>query len=160
MIRDAKAKDAEEICTIWNEVIEHTTITFTTELKTVQTIQNTIKSQPFLVFEATGQIGGFATFSPFRGGPGYAHTFEHTIMLAESCQGQGVGKTLMGALKIKAQASGAHSLIAGMSGTNPRAIAFHKSQGFTQVAHIPQAGRKFDTWLDLILMQHMLPATK
>jgi phosphinothricin acetyltransferase len=49
-----------------------------------------------------------------------------------------------------------HSMIAGVSAENPGGRAFHARIGYAQVAVLAQVGRKFDRWLDLILMQKLL----
>lgn len=36
-------------------------------------------------------------------------------------------------------------------------IRFHENLGFTVVARMPEVGRKFDRWLDLVLMQRVIP---
>jgi len=156
MIRPATTHDAQAICNIWNPVIETTTITFTTVLKTTAGIANAMLAQPFVVFDAGDEIAGFASLGSFRAGPGYARSSEHTIMLAETHRGTGVGDALMEALKAEARARNLHTMIAGISGDNARAIAFHTRHDFAQVAHIPQVGQKFGAWQDLVLMQHML----
>ena len=55
-----------------------------------------------------------------------------------------------------ARAEGIGSLIGGISGENPGAVAFHARQGFAEVGRIPRAGWKFDRWLDLVLMQRLV----
>ncbi len=148
-IRKAHPKDRTAIAQIWNRIIRETAITFTTEEKDPTTLDLT----DMIVLEAE-TILGFATLAPFRTGPGYAHTSEITIYLAEGAEGKGHAKSLLDAL-IKG-AEHRHSFIAGISGTSIRAQNFFRREGFTTVAHIPQAGRKFDAWHDLILMQRIL----
>ena len=156
MIRDARPSDAGWIVALWNDVIAHTDITFTTTLKTSQHIADMIADRPVLVL-ADG--GSFATFGPFRGGPGYAATVEHTILLAPRAQARGHGRMLLSALEGRATQDGHHVMVAAISGTNTGAVAFHAKMGFEQVAHMPQVGRKGGQWLDLVLMQKQLGAT-
>lgn len=157
MIQAAKPEDADWIAGIWNEVIADTQITFTTTLKSRAEIEAMIFDRVVLVLP---DRGGFATYGPFRGGPGYAATVEHTIMLAAHAQGQGAGRALLSALEARAKADGHHVMVAAISGANPTALAFHVAMGFVRTAHMPEVGRKDGVWLDLILMQKQLGATE
>ena len=81
---------------------------------------------------------------------------EHTVILSPDACGQGFGCALLHALEDYARNAGVHSLVAGISGENPAAVAFHKKMSFTRVALIPEVGWKFGRWMDLILMQKLL----
>jgi len=157
-IRAAKTSDASAIVEIWNDVIGNTARTFTSELKTVEGITSDIiaRREAFIVAEGDSMILGFATYFPFRGGNGYRHTTEHTISLRSAAQGRGVGRALMKKLEDVARQQGVHSLFAGVSGENPDGIAFHTALGYREVARLPEVGRKFDRWMDLVLMQKIL----
>lgn len=156
MIQRATRNDAGWIADIWNDVIAHTQITFTTTRKTEAEIMQMIEARVVLVLP---ERGGFATYGPFRGGPGYDATVEHTILLAKHAQGMGQGAALLKALEAYARDEGRHVMVAGISGTNTAAMAFHKAMGFEHVAHMPEVGRKDGKWLDLVLMQKCLGAT-
>ncbi|MDA7965114.1 GNAT family N-acetyltransferase [Ruegeria sp.] len=156
IIRPACADDAEAIAAIHNAVIQDTLVTFTTELRTAASVAVDISNRQYLVAELNGQVIGFATYGPFRGGPGYAHTREHSIHLTPDAQGQGIGRALMAALEDTARAEGVHVLVAGISSANPGAIAFHTALGFAEVGRMPEVGRKQGQWLDLVLMQKIL----
>lgn len=153
MIRPATASDAAWIAAIWNAVIADTLVTFTTEPKTEALIADMIVSRPVFVLP---DQGGFATYGPFRAGPGYAATVEHTILLAPQARGAGQGRALMQTLMDHARGQNLHVMVAGISGANPAAVAFHAALGFDTVAQMPQVGRKAGQWLDLILMQKQL----
>lgn len=160
-VRAAGPEDADRIADIWNPLIRDTAVTFTGDEKSPVSVAADIAARmdqclPFLVVEGAGEVLGFATFSQFRGGPGYARTMEHTIILAPEARGQGAGRLLMQTLEAKAVKVGVHSLIAGISAENPNAVAFHKHLGFEKVGHVPQAGWKFGRWMDLILLQKLL----
>ncbi|MGJ8603848.1 MAG: GNAT family N-acetyltransferase [Marivita sp.] len=158
ILRQACAADAEPLGGIMNEVIDHTTITFTTERKTVDGVRTDIMSRgpAFQVVEIQGVAAGYASYAPFRSGPGYARTMEHSIALAASARGSGVGRALMHALESEARKAGVHALWAGVSGENPAGRSFHAALGFVEIATLPEVGFKFDRWIDLVLMQKKL----
>ena len=157
-IRAARPEDADQICVIWNDVIANTTITFTNTVKTIKDITDMQDARPtrFWVAAQGQTIAGFATFGPFRSGPGYATTAEHSIMIAPSFQGQNIGRDLMQALLGSAQSEGIHVMVAAISGSNANAVQFHAALGFEPVGHLPQVGRKKGQFLDLILLQKIL----
>ena len=156
MIERAEPKDTEAILALWNDVITQTTTTFTSVLKARDDIAALMASQPVFVARMDGLVTGFATYSQFRGGDGYRLTQEHAIYLDPCARGKGMGRRLFGAIEDHARNTGARSLIAGISGENAGGIAFHSAMGFGHVGKIPDAGHKFDRYLDLVLMQKHL----
>lgn len=160
IVRAAKPADAAAIADIWNCYIRDSAITFTTTEKTVEGLQADIAARApqglFLVTCEAGAVLGFATAFAFRGGPGYRHTLEHTVQLAPEACGRGAGRAMMTRLEEAARAAGAHVLVAGVSGENAQAIAFHHAVGFARVGEMPEVGRKFGRWMDLVLLQKIL----
>ncbi|WP_170758670.1 GNAT family N-acetyltransferase [Ruegeria lacuscaerulensis] len=158
--RQAQVADAAAIAAITNAIIRETLVTFTTDERSAEDIAVDIKNRcpAYLVAEVDGQVVGFATYGPFRSGPGYARCREHTIQLAPEARGRGAGRSLMWALEAVAQAEGVHVLVAGISSANLDAIAFHASLGFSEVGRMPEVGFKWGKWLDLVLMQKILAA--
>ncbi len=158
IIRPARAGDAEALTVLINDVIDTTTITFTSQRKTVQIVRDDIAARgpAFLVVDSGGVAVGYASYFPFRAGPGYAWTKEHSIALAAGTRGSGVGRALMAELEAVARTEDVHSLIAGVSGENPAGRAFHAAIGFAEIAVLPEVGFKFGRWIDLVLMQKKL----
>jgi phosphinothricin acetyltransferase len=161
ILRAAEARDAPAVAAIWNPVIRDSAATFTTREKTSAGLtadfaMRAAEGKVFLLAEEAGEVLGFATYFQFRGGPGYARTMEHSVILAPSARGRGVGRALMAALENHARAGDVHSLWAGVSAENPAGVAFHKAIGFSEIARLPQVGFKFGRWMDLVLMQKIL----
>jgi len=155
--RVAREVDAAGVATIWNHYIRETAATFNSVEKTGQEVAAAIAANPcFLVAGAEGRVAGFATCFQFRGGVGYRHTMEHTVLVAPGVTGRGLGRAMMTALEACARGSAAHSLLAGVSGENPAGIAFHRALGYTEVARLREVGYKFERWMDLVLMQKRL----
>jgi len=157
-IRQARMDDAADICTITNAVIRDTVITFTTKERSEADIGADIalRWRAFQVAESGGEVVGFASFFPFRNGPGYARTSEMTIHLAENARGQGLGRALLQKLEQVAVEQGVHVLVAGISGANPQGIAFHAACGYLEVGRMAEVGFKAGQTLDLVLMQKIL----
>lgn len=160
-IRHAGPEDASAIAAIWNPLIRDSAITFTSAERSGAEIAAMMAERrgrglPWLVAETENGLAGFATFAPFRNGPGYARTMEHTIVLAEAATRRGLGARLLAGLVEAARPLEVHSLVAGISAENPRALAFHAAQGFREAGRVTQAGFKFGRWIDLVLMQRML----
>ncbi len=160
-LRTATPQDAQAIAEVWNPIIRASPMTFTAVEKTPGDLARDIAQKqdaglPYLVAEDSGTVLGFAFYAPFRASTGYNRTMEHTIYLAPEARGQGVGQALIAALETHGRTHGIHSLIAAITGVNSTAQAFHRAVGFAEVGRIPEAGHKFDTWFDLVLMQKRL----
>jgi phosphinothricin acetyltransferase len=158
ILRAAEARDAEAVAAIWNEEIRSGVSTFTTVEKSEEALSAAFAAEGavFLVAEQAGQVVGFATYGAFRGGPGYAQTVEHTIYLDVAARGQGLGAALLAALEQAARAAGHHVMVAAVGAENVAALRFHARHGFAEVGRLPEVGRKFDRWMDLVLLQKML----
>ena len=161
MIRPAEPADFPAILGFWNPIIRGTTVTFSSEEKTPEGLAAMIGSRraagcEFFVAEAGGQVLGLASYAQFRGGNGYVHAMEHTVILAPEARGRGLGRALMTHLEGHARAGGCHVLVAGVSAENAAGIAFHAALGFVETGRMAEVGRKFDRWLDLVLMQKTL----
>lgn len=156
ILRRAADRDAVAVVDIWNRAIRDTTVTFTSLEKTPQTIRKMIADQPVFVAEIGARVVGFATFGPFRPGPGYARTAEHSIYVAPGSQANGVGQLLMAKLEDVARQSDIDSLIAAIGGEATTSRAFHIRIGFVEVGRLAQVGQKFERRHDLILMQKTL----
>ena len=142
-------------------MIRDSEVTFNSVTKTPEDLADMIARRNadgfcFLVAEEHGEILGFATYSQFRGGVGYARTMEHTVILHPRAQGRGLGRALMAAVEDHARKGGAHSIFAGVSSGNAAGIGFHAALGYEHVSTLKQVGFKFDRWFDLHLMQKRL----
>ena len=158
-VRPARPEDAPAIAAIWNRVIRETAATFTTAEKEPEALAQAIAAgAPTFVAAPAGIVEGFVTAFQFRAGPGYVHTWEHSVHVDPAHHGRGHGRALMATIEPHLAARGVHSLIAGVAGENPDGVAFHVALGYREIARLPEVGRKFGRWHDLVLMQKRLPA--
>ncbi len=155
-IMPAVATNAAQIAEFWNPIIRDTHVTFATTEKSIDDLVAMIDGRPFFVAKDGDQILGFATYGQFRSGNGYAYAMEHTIIMAPTARGRGVGRALMEVIENHARDARVHTMIAAVSAENSDGIGFHARLGYKDVARIPEVGRKFDMWLELVIMQKIL----
>jgi phosphinothricin acetyltransferase len=163
-IRDAVDGDMPALRDLYNALIPTTTVAWTEALQTLRERRAWFRAQqragyPVLVAEIAGEVVGFTAYGSFRGSgkwPGYRYTVEHTIHVHEDAWGCGVGRALLDALMERAREDRVHVMVGAIDADNRDSIAFHERLGFSVVATMPEVGRKFDRWLDLVLMQRIL----
>lgn len=163
-IRDAGAEDIGGITAIYNDAVARTTaiwneVTVDAANRLAWLHDRQRAGYPVLV--ATGPDGavlGYASFGDWRAWDGYRHTVEHSVYVAASARGQGLGEALMIALIARARAIGKHVMVAGIEAQNSGSIRLHEKLGFDHAGRLSQVGTKFGKWLDLTFMQLRLDA--
>jgi L-amino acid N-acyltransferase YncA len=103
-----------------------------------------------------GDLLGFATYGPFRPHAAYQHTVEHSLYIRVDQRGRGLGRRLLAELVARARQGGFHTMIGVIDSGNEASLRLHRSMGFEACGSIREAGRKFDRWLDLQLVQLLL----
>ena len=161
IIRPAEEHDIPAITAIYNEIVANSTAVWTEKPDTEAERLSWLKARcalgyPVLVAADNSAILGYGSFGDFRAWPGYRYSVEHSIHVDAKRRRQGIGRLLIGELVKSAAALGKHALIAGIDGSNDASIALHAQAGFIEVARMPEIGRKFGRWLDLVFMQLML----
>lgn len=150
---------------IYAHAVQHGTGTFELDPPDVGEMSRrhadvTGKGLPWLVAEeADGAVTGYAYAGWFRPRAAYRYFVEDSIYLHADARGRGIGRLLLAELLARAEAAGARQMIAviGDSG-NHASVALHRTLGFAPVGTFRDAGRKFDRWLDVVLMQRALGA--
>lgn len=134
---EIKAPTAGEMTDRWRKVIEG--------------------GMPYIVAERDGAVVGYAYVTSYRPRPAYRFTVESSVYVAPGLAGAGIGKALLQALIARCGAGPWRQMIAviGNSG-NAASIGLHRSMGFEDVGVLKSVGRKFDQWVDTVLMQREL----
>ncbi len=163
-VRDAGSGDLEAIVHLLNALLATTTYEYTEVPHTVEGRSLWFERQvergfPVLVAEADGDVVGFASYGDFRDSitrAGFRYTVEHTVHVDERWWATGIATLLMEALVERARGSGVHVMIGAIDASNVGSLAFHERLGFVEVGRLPEAGRKFDRWCDLVLVQRSI----
>jgi L-amino acid N-acyltransferase YncA len=161
VIRPATEQDIHTITAIYNEAIANSNAVWTEKQVSEAERLAWLKARqalgyPVLVAADGPSVLGYGTFSDFRAWPGYRYSVEHSIYIHTDHRGRGLGRLIIGELIAAATALGKHVLIAGIDGGNQASLRLHAQAGFIEVARMPEIGRKFGRWLDLVFMQRVL----
>jgi phosphinothricin acetyltransferase len=162
-LRDATEDDLPAITELYNALIDTTTVAWRDEPSTVEEQASSYAARqaadyPTIVAVVDEEVVGYTCCTTFRGDrfPGYRHTAELTVHVHGEHHGTGVGRALIEALVDRARAIDLHVLVAAVDADNAGSIRFHERLGFTEVARMPEVGRKFDRWLTLVLLQRII----
>ena len=162
LIRPSTADDLLAVTAIYGWHVRHGTGTFEIEPPTADDMVRRRddvlgKGLPFLVIEAGGELCGFAYANQFRPRPAYRFCLEDSIYLAPGRAGHGLGKLLLLELLARCEAAGARQMLAVIGDSeNAGSIGLHRSLGFAHTGTMRAAGRKFERWLDVVVMQRSL----
>jgi phosphinothricin acetyltransferase len=164
MIRDARGSDAPAIAAIYRHFVENTIVTF--EIDPVpgdqmgaRIVSVQADGYPWLVWEESGEVIGYAHAGVFRDRAAYASSAEVSIYLDPDSTGRRVGSALYTELLARLRDAGTHLAIAAIALPNPASVALHESLGFTSVGAFSEVGRKFDRWIDVGFWQRRLEST-
>ena len=163
MVRAATEADAPRIAAIYNHYVEHTHITFDTELVSLEAQRTWFRHfssegpHRLLVAESKGQINGYASSSEFRIKKAYARSVETSIYLGPDERGSGVGSALYaGLLAALEEEPKVHRAYGGVSLPNEASIALHQRFGFEQVGTFSGVGFKFGRYWDVAWFERAL----
>lgn len=161
VIRPASPADAEAINRIYNTFVLTSTATWDTGVEPLESRVRWLAARQaagdvVLVAELDSRVVGYAGWGPFREKCGYARTKEHTVYVDAAAQGSGLGTALLRRLIEEARRADVHVLLGVVSADNEGSIRLHERLGFVERGRLPQTGRRFDRWLDLVFLQLML----
>jgi L-amino acid N-acyltransferase YncA len=161
VVRPATDPDLPAILAIYNDAVRHTTAIWNDTLVDLDNRRAWHEARvrlgyPVLVGEEDGEVVAYGSFGDFRAFDGYRFTVEHSVYVAEGSRRRGIASALIMALVERASALGKHVMVAGIAADNGASIALHHRLGFVETGRMPEVGKKFGRWLDLVLMQRTL----
>jgi phosphinothricin acetyltransferase len=161
-LRIALPADVPAIQSIYGHHVLHGLGTFETEPPGVDEMRSrhaqiTAAGFPYLVAVDRGQVIGYAYANHFRTRAAYRYTVEDSVYVAPEATGRGIGKALLNELCARCAALRLRQMLAviGDSG-NAGSIGVHRACGFEHAGVLKAVGRKFDRWVDVVLMQRAL----
>ncbi|MEO7397142.1 MAG: N-acetyltransferase family protein [Ilumatobacteraceae bacterium] len=163
--RLATSSDAEAIRAIYNHEVLRTFATFDLVPRTLADQQDWLaaRSGAFAAIVVVDESGpaatvvGFGSLSPYKDRAAYRTSVEDSVYVHMDHQGRGIGKMIVGELLRIARLSGFHAVFARISGPSDVSRRLHAACGFELVGIEREVGRKFNRWLDVVIMQALLP---
>jgi L-amino acid N-acyltransferase YncA len=153
MIRPATIQDAQTIASIYNHYVKSSVVTFEVEpvskFEMASRIKSITENYPFLVFEETEQVLGYAYITQWKARFAYRFSAEDTVYLHPDSVGKGIGSKLMEALIVELKNTDLHAIVGGIALPNEASVALHEKFGFRKIAQFEEIGFKFDRWVDV-----------
>jgi L-amino acid N-acyltransferase YncA len=158
-IRDLRPLDWSEVARIYEEGILTGNATFETELPSWEAWDAGHLQEHRLVVTLDGTVVGWAALSPVSDRCCYAGVAEHSIYVAESVRGLGLGRQLLAALIASTETGGIWTLQSGVFPENEASIALHLALGFRVVGVRERLGRLHGVWRDVTLLERRSEVT-
>ena len=160
MIRLATADDSEEILKIYAPYIAETTISFETEVPSVnefrKRIENITRQYPFLIYEVGGKTVGYAYASKHRERAAYAYNVDVSVYVMPEYHGSGIAYKLYDCLFTLLAEMGYINAYAGCTVPNTKSVKFHEKFGFKIIGTLHKTGYKFGKWHDVVWLEKMI----
>lgn len=161
-LRDATPADLPAIQQIYAYHVRHGTGTFEESAPPLEEMRARYadvleRGLPYLVACVDEVVVGYGYAAPYRLRSAYRYTVEDSIYVAADSHGGGIGRMLLAGLIERCRLYGARQMIAVIGdAANSASVGLHRGQGFEMIGTLPAVGFKFDTWLDVVLMQREL----
>ena len=106
-----------------------------------------------LVAVENGRVVGWAALSPTSSRECYAGVAEHSVYVAGSARGRGIGRRLMQALLASADAGGIWTIQTNVFPENAATVALHERVGFRRVGRRERIAQLDGVWRDTLLLE-------
>jgi len=150
VLRMATAADAPALLEIYAPCVTETSITFETEVPSVEEFASRITATtafyPWLVCEADGAVAGYAYASQHRARAAYRWSADLSVYVAPQFHRRGVATALYSAVLELLRRQGFYTAFAAVTSPNPASEAFHDRFGFRRTGVFENDGFKLGEW--------------
>jgi phosphinothricin acetyltransferase len=149
--------DRESIIDLFNYYVENTFAAYPERKVPYEFFDLIIEASrgyPALAVSGTnGDLEGFGMLRPYNPMPAFSHTAEISYFIRPEMTGRGLGSLILERLEAGGKERGISSILAGISSLNEGSIRFHRRHGFTECGRFRNAGKKKESFFDVIWMQ-------
>ncbi len=164
VIRHATEKDLPAILSIYNEGIEDRIATLETDQKDAVYINQWFQSHKgryiVLVSEDMGGINGYASIQPYSPRAAYAGVGELSVYIRRGARGQGIGGQLLRNLEEEAAKKQFHKLVLFTFPFNTLGQGLYRKRGYREVGIFKDQGILDGTYVDVMIMEKILPTNQ
>ena len=157
-LRRMSAADWPAVERIWAEGIATGHATFETETPTWDEFDAARLPEHRLVAEDDGEVVGWAALSPVSRRPCYEGVAEHSVYVAESARGRGVGRLLLETLLSSAEKAGIWTIQTSIFPENAASLALHQRVGFRVVGRRERIAKLDGAWRDTLFLERRSPS--
>ncbi len=160
VVRLATVEDAPAIARIHNEGIADRVATFETEPRTAAQVAAGLAEKgdryPTVVAARDGEVVAWASAGPYRSRPAYAGVAEHSVYVARSARGAGLGRVVLDELCRAYAERGFWKIVSRIFPENAASLALHERCAFRVVGVYQRHGRLGDEWRDCVIVERLL----
>ena len=138
---------------IYAEGIATGDATFETEPPTLERFRATHLPALSLVAERDGRVIGWAAAGRVSDRCAYTGVAEHSVYVAASERGTGVGRAVLNGLIEASEQQGIWTLQSGIFPENTASLALHTACGFRIVGRRERLGKHHGVWRDVLLLE-------
>jgi len=165
VVRAAADTDLPAIAALYAHHVLYGTASFEVAAPTVEEMRRRYREVlsrglPYVVAslpDNSSRLAGYAYATEYRSRVAYRHTVEDSVYVDPACVRRGAGRALLAAVIDACEVLGYRQMIAVIGGSdNAASISLHAALGFRHAGVLSAVGRKFDRWIDTVLMQREL----
>ncbi len=158
-VRAMDASDWPQVERIYRQGIETGLATFEAEAPTwAEFDASRLRDHRLVAVDDAGLVQGWVAVAPVSGREVYRGVVEHSVYVASSSRGRGVGGALLDALVLSTESAGIWTIQSSLFPENHASLALHRAAGFRTVGHRVRIGRSTagphrGEWRDTILVE-------
>jgi L-amino acid N-acyltransferase YncA len=146
--------DAEAVLAIYQAGIDDGDATFESTAPTWAAFDaGHLEAHRLVASDPSGSVLGWVAGSPVSARPVYRGVVEHSLYVARTARGQGVGRALLAAFIDSTGAAGIWTIQAGIFPENTASLALHAAAGFRVVGVRERLGQHHGRWRDVVLLE-------
>jgi phosphinothricin acetyltransferase len=149
---------ADAVLAIFRAGLNEGNATFETEPPAWESfLTSKLSAQRYVAVDGYGTVLGWVACVPVSERCVYAGVVEHSVYVAPSARGLGVGRRLLDALIASTEAAGIWTIQSGVFPENLASLTLHRSVGFRTVGVRERLGQHHGVWRDVVLLERRSP---